>query len=215
MNRRPGRATSPVALLRLQQQNHSLMADLRALREENLRLHRESRTDAGTGLANRRALSEVARVRVGVDGSNWSTCSTIFIDLDHFSDFNHRYGDAAGDEALVAVAGALRDAARREDLVFRKGGEEFVVILPEASANEALGVARRISAAIRALDIAHAGSPSGRLTALLTVTEVEATAAIDDAVTRAGNAAMQSKACGLRAAVVHARNRCECDRGVA
>jgi diguanylate cyclase (GGDEF)-like protein len=204
LNCTAGEATSPAELSRLRRQNHSLTMDLRTLREENVRLHLESRTDAGTGLANRRALSEVSEVRVGAHGSNWSTCSTIFIDLDHFGDFNHRYGDAAGDQALGDVAGALRAAARHEDLVFRKGGEEFVVILPEANANEALGVAQRISAAIRALDIAHTGSPSGLLTALLTVTEVEASTPINEAVTRAGNAAMRSKASGVRAAVVHA-----------
>jgi diguanylate cyclase (GGDEF)-like protein len=199
-----GEASSPALLRRLRRQNQSLLMNLRMLREENLRLHHESRTDAGTGLANRRALSEVSRLCVGARGSNWSKCSTIFIDLDHFGDFNHRYGDAAGDQALGAVAVALRAAARGEDLVFRKGGEEFVVVLPEASANEALGVAHRISAAIRALCIPHAGSPSRVLTALLTVTEVRASAPITEAVTRAGNAAMRSKASGIRGLVVQA-----------
>jgi diguanylate cyclase (GGDEF)-like protein len=202
--RTAGPATSMAALRRLQRQNRMMTMDLRSLREENLRLHEESRTDAGTGLPNRRALAEVSQVRVGTDGSNWSTCSTIFIDLDHFGDFNHRYGDAAGDLALGEVARALRSAARSEDLVFRKGGEEFVVILPDASANEALGVAQRIGAAIRALDITHAGSPSGVLTALLTVTEVQACSLIHEAVARAGNAAMRFKSSGVRAAVLHA-----------
>jgi diguanylate cyclase (GGDEF)-like protein len=204
MDNAPGEASCPAELSRLRRQNCSLLADLRTLREENLRLHRESRTDAGTGLANRRALSELCQVRVGARGSPWAKCSTIFIDIDHFGDFNHRYGDAAGDQALGAVAVALQAAARSQDFVFRKGGEEFVVILPEVSGTEALAVAQRISVAIRALGIIHAGSPSGILTALLTVTEVEASASISESVTRAGNAAMLCKATGVRAMVLRA-----------
>jgi GGDEF domain-containing protein len=71
------------------------MADVRALREENLRLHHGPRPDAGTGLADRRALSEVSRVRVGGDGSGWSACAAILIDLDLFGGFHRRHGDAA------------------------------------------------------------------------------------------------------------------------
>lgn len=111
------------------------------LQRRNQELHNVARTDALTGLRNRLALDEV----LGAPGEDALPPSAVaFIDVDHFGKYNKRYSDAAGDDTLRAVAAAIRAATREHDLVFRKGGEEFVVVLPDVAANDALAVAQRI-----------------------------------------------------------------------
>jgi diguanylate cyclase (GGDEF)-like protein len=106
------------------------------LRAQHLR--RLSATDRLTGLWNRGAFEDRL-------GEEWSRArrherplSLAILDLDRFKDFNDTHGHAAGDAALRTLAEALRAAVRREDVVARWGGEEFVVLLPETQAHDAL-----------------------------------------------------------------------------
>ena len=66
------------------------------------------------------------------------------LDLDGFKEVNDRFGHAVGDAVLIAVACRLRDSVRDEDFVCRVGGDEFVVLLPALSTDEAASIARRI-----------------------------------------------------------------------
>lgn len=125
------------------------------LQRRNKELHDEARTDALTGLRNRLALDEVLNAP---DEEALPPSAVAFIDVDHFGKFNKCYSDAAGDDALRAVATAIRTATREHDLVFRKGGEEFVVVLPDIAAKDALAVANRIRHGVEALRIEHADS---------------------------------------------------------
>jgi diguanylate cyclase (GGDEF)-like protein len=80
--------------------------------------------------------------------------SLILTDLDNFKEFNDRCGHLAGDEILVKVAGALQEACRRDmDLAFRYGGDEFMIILPEAGLQAARGVANRVRGLVAALGL--------------------------------------------------------------
>jgi diguanylate cyclase (GGDEF)-like protein len=102
-------------------------------------------TDPLTGLSNRRVLDKRL-------GEEWRRArrtaqplSALFIDIDHFKHFNDAYGHASGDEALIAVAECISATVRRSvDVVARYGGEEFAVILPDTTAEGALGVAEKI-----------------------------------------------------------------------
>ena len=100
-------------------------------------------TDARTGLANTRtfdkALEDALMAR-----SDDETLAVLMIDLDHFKDFNDRYGHPAGDEALRAFSDILRSSIREEDLAARYGGEEFTVLLPKVDIETAMRVAERI-----------------------------------------------------------------------
>ena len=130
------------ATLRQQPPEPQSVADLRAERDK---LHTEARTDALTGLGNRRALDEYLgsyRDRLPV--------SVMFIDLDRFGAYNHRHGDHRGDAALQQVAQTLSRTCRDADRVFRKGGEEFVVVLPGADVAEPVPPARRACTAVEA-----------------------------------------------------------------
>jgi len=80
----------------------------------------------------------------------------LFIDIDHFKQFNDTYGHASGDEALIAVAECISATVRRwVDLVARYGGEEFAVILPETPAEGALTVAEMIRRQVQEQDVIH------------------------------------------------------------
>jgi diguanylate cyclase (GGDEF)-like protein len=106
------------------------------------RRHREdAETDMLTGLCNRRALFE--RMAGGAFGSGHAV---ILFDLDRFKAINDGYGHAAGDEVLRRFAEALRLNLREGDIAARTGGEEFVLVLREASLALATSTAERIRA---------------------------------------------------------------------
>lgn len=134
----------------------------RALEMERETLTRQSREDALTGVANRRYLdSELVRICMQAQQLR-QTVTVAMIDVDHFKAYNDHYGHLQGDQGLRRVAGALQSITRSSDLVARYGGEEFVMVfLDLAHPEPALG---RLTSAIEALDIAHRGSPFGRLT---------------------------------------------------
>ncbi|MCA9291477.1 MAG: GGDEF domain-containing protein, partial [Phycisphaerales bacterium] len=123
-----------------------------------------SRTDALTGLANRRTLDEdLADVRAFASPGR---CNAIaMIDVDHFKLFNDREGHAAGDEALRAVARAIASAVRPGDRVYRYGGEEFAMLLDDIDPLEAELVAERAREIVEATRVAGSEQqPGGALT---------------------------------------------------
>jgi diguanylate cyclase (GGDEF)-like protein len=107
--------------------------------------------DALTGLLNRRRLLELAEQDLARAVRYGRPLSLIAIDLDHFKQVNDRYGHAAGDVVLGAVADVLRAQTRQHDLVGRIGGEEIAVILPETGLEAARQLAQRIRQQIGAL----------------------------------------------------------------
>lgn len=120
-------------------------------------------TDALTGVANRRKFDhtleeEWQRALRGAD-----PLSLLLIDVDHFKSYNDRYGHPKGDQALRLVAKALVHSVERTgDLVARCGGEEFGVLLPQTARVGAHHVALRMLAAVKSLDVVHAGSATAR-----------------------------------------------------
>ncbi len=86
-----------------------------------------------------------------------ATLSVLMIDVDHFKRFNDTSGHLAGDEALRAVAKALKTSVRASDYVARFGGEEFTVILPGTAVEHAVRVADKIRKAVAATALSHEG----------------------------------------------------------
>jgi diguanylate cyclase (GGDEF)-like protein len=114
------------------------------LREEAQRL---SLADPLTGLANRRALIDVLESATG--GRPDETVGLVLVDLDGFKEANTMYGHPGGDTALIAAAGALRSAARSEDVVARLGGDEFAIVSRGIDSAALEGLAARVLAAMR------------------------------------------------------------------
>ena len=111
------------------------------------------RTDPKTGLLNMRGWREGAeRALSRVERSNGSA-AVLMVDLDHFKSINDTWGHPAGDDMLEYVAHALRGATRGSDIIGRFGGEEFVVLLPEADASEAEQAGERIRRMISELHV--------------------------------------------------------------
>ncbi|WP_294640364.1 sensor domain-containing diguanylate cyclase [uncultured Aureimonas sp.] len=121
-----------------------LEASRRAAEAEAARATALAETDALTGLANRRrvlgALDEAVREAARSGGA----LSIAMLDVDHFKRVNDTHGHAAGDFALQSVASTARAAVGQAGLVGRLGGEEFIVVLPEADRAAAMEVAERI-----------------------------------------------------------------------
>ena len=110
--------------------------------------HRDARTDALTGLDNRRAMQERGRAEVKRAKRTGTPVAVILCDIDHFKSINDQYGHEAGDITLIQAAGVLRAALRESDALGRWGGEEFMAVLPGTDARGASHVAERMRAAI-------------------------------------------------------------------
>jgi diguanylate cyclase (GGDEF)-like protein len=103
-----------------------------------------SRTDQLTGMCNRRHLMAEGYRLLGVALRGGRPCSCLMIDIDHFKDVNDTYGHPVGDKFLIHIAGCIISAVRESDMAARFGGEEFVVLAPNASLAEARMLATRI-----------------------------------------------------------------------
>ena len=116
------------------------------------RLQQLSERDALTGLLNRRALAPLLQREVGRLRRYGETYALLMIDVDHFKSINDSHGHAAGDAALVKLAGVLREAAREVDHIVRLGGEEFCILLPHTDLDGAMHLGCRVHAAVRDAD---------------------------------------------------------------
>ena len=121
----------------------------RRLRASHDALWALARRDELTGVGNYRALQERLAEEIARHGRRSREFSLILLDLDGFKQVNERFGHLCGDALLAEIGATLRDTVRAEDSVFRQGGDEFAVIVPEAGAEEAEEVAGRLREQIR------------------------------------------------------------------
>lgn len=112
-----------------------------------------SRTDPLTKIDNRRAFDELGQASFSFARRHGSAMSVVIFDADHFKSINDSFGHRGGDMALRAIAEMLERSRRKEDGLARIGGEEFALICPNASAQEASVVAKRCCEEIRGLSI--------------------------------------------------------------
>ena len=135
---------------------------LDTIEEMHKKLVDDARIDPLTMLANRRSYNEQLTTEWQRLLRTGGRLSVIMCDIDHFKLYNDLYGHQKGDECLVRVAELLRQTPRRAyDLVARYGGEEFILIMPEASLDNAVGLAEKIRKAVLDQHIVHEASPTG------------------------------------------------------
>jgi diguanylate cyclase (GGDEF)-like protein len=118
------------------------------LNDQAARLDALARTDALTGLPNRREVLERVTAELERAARTGHPTSLLMFDIDRFKRVNDTHGHATGDCVLRAVAAIARASLRRIDVCGRVGGEEFLVLLPEAGAEDACAAAERLRAAI-------------------------------------------------------------------
>lgn len=127
------------------------------------RLRVAARTDDLTGLLNRRGLVEQLERELRRARRHGRPLCAMLVDLDDFKATNDRHGHATGDAVLRAAGAAIKASVRAEDVVGRYGGDEFVVLLPEAKSDLAHVIADRVVAAVRGCgDRVPAESGAGR-----------------------------------------------------
>ncbi|MEJ2059692.1 MAG: diguanylate cyclase [Gammaproteobacteria bacterium] len=135
-----------------------VLRDVREERALQAKLTYQANHDLLTHLSNRASMQEaLAREHARAMRRN-DPYTLLLIDLDHFKIVNDHYGHALGDEALKAVARAIRSDLREGDWLSRWGGEEFLCLLPGTGGDEGAYIAERIRYAVETLDITYQGS---------------------------------------------------------
>lgn len=125
--------------------------------------------DPLTGVGNRRAMEVELKHCQAQSERLCHYYSVALLDIDFFKKYNDHYGHQAGDETLKRVAQNSKDALRDSDRFFRYGGEEFLVLMPNTGAEEAMICAERVRSSIEALNIEHQATEKGCLTISLGV----------------------------------------------
>lgn len=195
------RASAEIAANQLQRSE----AELKRLNRE---LFVQARTDPLTGLHTRlkfdEDMEELWPLIVG-DGAGY--CA-MMCDIDFFKQYNDSYGHLAGDQVLVGVAGALAQAGRGDERLYRVGGEEILIIFPLQSGEESAARAELFRSAVERLDLAHSASPLGRVTVSIGTACVSATrpTSLASWLNRADQAMYEAKDSGRNAVVAGPQN---------
>jgi diguanylate cyclase (GGDEF)-like protein len=138
------------------------LAGCLAYEEQIQQAYELARTDPLTGLLNRRALEEYLSKEIERSKRSGQPGCLLMVDLDRFKVINDTSGHAAGDAALVRVGKLIKEQVRRYDSVFRYGGDEFMVLLPATSPDQAHRLARRIRHAIATVTLFESGALASR-----------------------------------------------------
>lgn len=128
------------------------------------RLREGASRDALTALFNRRHLETTFEREILLAGQAEQPLAVAIIDVDRFKAFNDTHGHHAGDHALRIVAGVLQECARQTDTVCRWGGEEFLLLMPGATAEGAVEVLHRVRAALAQIPLGAPGERPATLT---------------------------------------------------
>lgn len=160
--------------------------------------------DALTGVRNRADMEDTLRRELQLVQRQQNRLALMVVDIDRFKDINDQFGHRAGDDVLQAVSKAFKDVLRETDLVFRYGGDEFVIAMPHSDAEGACRVAERIRKAVSGLGLRK------DMTHLMVTLSIGVAASregddLDALFARADQALYESKRVG--------RNRVTCDIG--
>ncbi|WP_319760584.1 diguanylate cyclase [Maridesulfovibrio sp.] len=110
-------------------------------------------TDALTGLYNRLTAMRMLKKEISRSRRDGSALSVAILDIDYFKKVNDTYGHSVGDEVLIALAHTLQEQIREYDLACRYGGEEFLLIMPDTTVDDAMTVVSRLLAKVRSMPV--------------------------------------------------------------
>jgi diguanylate cyclase (GGDEF)-like protein len=158
--------------LLVDQRTEALQKSLDEANRLRKRYEQLSMVDELTGLHNRRYFFNEAEAHLVRAIRSRQPCSLMLVDVDHFKRVNDQWGHLVGDQVLAAISRLLLDEARGGDLVARVGGEEFVILLPEAGIEGADLMAQRIQERLAKFDMGRK-HPGINLTVSIGMTELE------------------------------------------
>jgi diguanylate cyclase (GGDEF)-like protein len=153
-------------------------------------------TDGLTRLYNSRSFYSQLELEVDRFNRYQHPLTLLLLDIDHFKDYNDKYGHLEGDKVLVRFSQIIRTCLRTNDSAYRYGGEEFTVILPETAGEEARTVAQRIRAALEAEPFSPEDGEEVTVTISIGLTEYHAKEELSTFIQRADQAMYRSKRSG-------------------
>ncbi|MFP7722806.1 diguanylate cyclase [Lysobacter sp. A3-1-A15] len=171
-------ATRNLLVAALSEQVGIALANLK-LRET---LRQQSIKDPLTGLFNRRYLEETLQREIDRAQRIDDRLVVVMLDVDHFKRFNDTFGHDAGDHVLKQVGRILSTSTRSSDIACRHGGEEFVLVLPQAGIRDGIARAEQIRQLVAELSLNFGGRPLGPLTVSLGVASIDAQTRSADAL---------------------------------
>ncbi|WP_278349043.1 biofilm regulation diguanylate cyclase SiaD [Stutzerimonas kunmingensis] len=166
----------------------------------NASLREASTLDSLTGIANRRLLTERLREESERAKRYARPLTLVMLDIDRFKVINDEHGHEVGDRVLIEVVRVMEAEIREQDLCGRWGGEEFLIVMPECTAQTAWAVMRRLGDSIAALGVRVNDELLG-VTASMGVAELHLDETYSSTINRADIALLRAKRSG--------RNRCE------
>lgn len=174
---------------------------IRTLKENLEAIRYESLTDELTTLSNRRHFDLAVDRAIDLAGRTGEGFALLLTDIDHFKSFNDRFGHQTGDQVLRLVALAVKQSIKGQDIACRYGGEEFAIILPDASTSDALQVAEDIRKAVMGKELVKrsTGENLGRLTLSIGVSLYESGDTSQELIGRADAALYAAKHSGRNA----------------
>jgi diguanylate cyclase (GGDEF)-like protein/PAS domain S-box-containing protein len=146
--------------------------DITERKDLTLRLERQAHTDFLTGLVNRGHFLELAAQELARVRRYRSPLSVAMLDLDHFKTINDTYGHGVGDKVLIELAEICRRTLRGPDVIGRIGGEEFAILLPETTGDQAYEVIERLRETIASTEIPMEHGLPVHFTASIGITSV-------------------------------------------
>ena len=155
--------------------------------------NRLANIDPLTGLGNRQAMLRKLRVECERQARNRQPCCVALLDLDFFKDVNDTHGHAAGDVVLRSVASLLAASIRPYDQVFRYGGEEFVLCLPNADARTAWAIVERLRLKVAGWSVPVKNDQNVKLTVSAGVAPLDVEQGVDSALDTADTALYAAK----------------------
>jgi len=165
------------------------------LHEVNEALHIASTQDPLTGLPNRRLMLDRLNSEVALVQRQKTKFCIALIDIDHFKQINDQFGHDVGDAVLVDLARTLGAGLRAYDICARWGGEEFMLLLPETTAETGLEIVRRLQALINGMHHDHL-PPEHRPSISIGLAECCPTPNVSDTIKRADMALYEAKSAG-------------------
>lgn len=186
---------------KLRLRNSELKQTMGELQEAMAKISDMAHRDALTGLFNRRHLFDVLSKEANRQRRANGPFSVCILDVDHFKHVNDRYGHGVGDEVLKRIAESVEPGMRNIDCFGRYGGEEFLMVLPQTTAEGAGIKAERVRATVEALRFPTVGDDF-RVTVSIGIAEHLAEEIADDTICRADAALYQAKAGGRNRVVI-------------